>query len=94
MLDTRPKLLEDPGAEHAVLDESIKHDYSTSDNGIVPLGRRQPLWHLAGLWTTFAAGFSFLFLGFELHDGHSLPDVLGITAIGFGFYAAYAMFAA
>jgi len=93
-LDTRPKLQEDPSAEHAVLDESIKHDYSTSDNGIVPLGRRRPLWHFAGLWTTFAAGFSFLFLGFELHDGHSLPEVLGITAIGFGSYVVYAMFAA
>jgi purine-cytosine permease-like protein len=93
-LESWPKLLERPGREHAALDESIKHDYSTSDNGIVPLDRRQPLWHFAGLWTTFAAGFSFLFLGFELHDGHSLPKVLGITALGFGFYAAYAMVAA
>jgi hypothetical protein len=35
------------------------------------------------LWTTFAAGFSFLFLGFELHDGHSLASVLGISVLGF-----------
>ena len=82
------------GVEHVVLEESIQHDYSTSDTGIVPLDRRRPLWHFAGLWTTFAAGFSFLFLGFELHDGHSLPDVLGISVLGYGLYVAYAMFAA
>src|SRR6266540_1904125 len=80
--------------EHGVLEESISHDYSTSENGIVPLDKRRPLWHFTSLWTTFAAGFSFLFLGFELHDGHSLPEVLGITAIGFGSYVVYAMFAA
>jgi purine-cytosine permease-like protein len=91
---SRLKLREDPGGEHAVLDESIEHDYSTSDNGIVPLDRRKPLWHFAGLWTTFAAGFSFLFLGFELHDGHSLAEALGIALIGFALYAVYAMFAA
>ncbi len=77
---------------HGVLEESISHDYSTSENGIVPLDRRRPLWHFAGLWTTFAAGFSFLFLGFELHDGHSLPSVVGISAFGFALYVAYAMF--
>ncbi|HEX6678744.1 MAG TPA: hypothetical protein VF486_27475 [Actinomycetes bacterium] len=93
-MGTRLKPREDAGAEHAVLDESIEHDYSTSDNGIVPLDRRRPLWHFAGLWTTFTAGFSFLFLGFELHDGHSLVEALGITVIGFGLYVAYAMFAA
>ena len=50
------------------------------------------MWHFGALWTTFAAGFSFLFLGFELHDGHSLPSVLAIAVIGYGLYAAYAMF--
>jgi hypothetical protein len=62
------ELKQDFEFERTVLDESIRHDYSTSDTGIVPLSRRRPLWHFAGLWTTFAAGFSFLFLGFELHD--------------------------
>jgi purine-cytosine permease-like protein len=88
------ELKQDLEFERTVLDESIRHDYSTSDTGIVPLSRRRPLWHFAGLWTTFAAGFSFLFLGFELHDGHSLPSVVGITVLGFGFYVAYAMFGA
>jgi purine-cytosine permease-like protein len=87
-------LREDLGFEREVLDESIAHDYSTSATGIVPLSRRRPLWHFASLWTTFSAGFSFLFLGFELHDGHSLASVAAITIVGFGFYAAYAMFGA
>jgi purine-cytosine permease-like protein len=86
---TRP-----PDADHAVLAESIKHDYSTSESGVVPLTTRRPIWHFAGLWTTFTAGFGFLFLGFELHEGHSLAEVVGITALGFGCYVAYAMFAA
>jgi len=88
------ELREDLEFEREVLDESIRHDYSTSTIGIVPLTRRRPLWHFTGLWTTFAAGFSFLFLGFELHDGRSLASVALITALGFGFYTAYAMFGA
>src|SRR2546427_7268825 len=80
--------------EREALDASIRHDYSTSDTGIVPLDRRRPLWHFAGLWTTFAAGFSFLFLGFELHGGNSIGRVIGITILGYGLYMAYAMFGA
>jgi purine-cytosine permease-like protein len=82
------------GGGREVLDESIRHDYSTSERGVVPLDRRRPLWHFAGLWTTFAAGFSFLFLGFELHDGHSLASAAGISTLGFVLYVAYAMFGA
>ena len=54
------------------------------------------MWHFAGLWTTFAAGFSFLFLGFELYDGgHSLGcDGRGSRCSAFGIYVAYAMFGA
>jgi purine-cytosine permease-like protein len=80
--------------ERHELDASIKHDYSTSDTGIVPLTRRRPMWHFASLWTTFAAGFSFLFLGFELHDGNSLARVFGITVLGYALYVAYAMIGA
>src|SRR5207248_4756823 len=83
---------EDLAFERETLDESIKHDYSTSDTGIVPLNRRRPMWHFMGLWTTFVAGFSYMFLGFEIHDGgHSLASTIGITLLGFGLYAAYAM---
>src|ERR1041385_4257211 len=86
------ELRDDLAFERATLDESVKHDYSTSDTGIVPLDRRRPMWHFLGLWTTFVAGFSYMFLGFELHDGgHSLAATVGITAFGYGLYIAYAM---
>src|ERR671938_1436926 len=85
-------LRDDLAFERATLDESVRHDYSTSDTGIVPLDRRRPMWHFMGLWTTFVAGFSYMFLGFELHDGgHSLAATVGITALGYGLYVAYAL---
>jgi purine-cytosine permease-like protein len=90
--DVDEELRHDLAFERATLDESIKHDYSTADTGIVPLDRRRPMWHFAGLWTTFVAGFSYMFLGFEIHDGgHSLATTAAITLIGYGFYVAYAM---
>src|SRR5438876_5821449 len=80
--------------ERTELDASIKHDYSTSDTGIVPLDRRRPIWHFAGLWASFAAGFSFLFVGTELYaGGHDLGSSAGITALGIGIYVAYALVA-
>src|SRR4051795_7487250 len=86
-------LREDLAYERAALDESVRHDYSTSDTGIVPLNRRRPLWHFLGVWATFVAGFSYMFLGFELHDGgQSLAKTIGITLLGYGLYTAYAMF--
>src|SRR5437588_10358426 len=88
-----PELREDLAFERETLDESIRHDYSTSDTGIVPLNRRRPMWHFMGLWTTFVAGFSYMFLGFEIHDGgHSLATTVGITLLGYGIYIAYALF--
>src|SRR5918912_974657 len=87
-----PEIRDDLAFERETLDESIRHDYSTSDVGIVPLGRRRPMWHFMGLWTTFVAGFSYMFLGFELHDGgHSLASTVGITVLGYGLYVAYAL---
>src|ERR671934_218355 len=87
-----PEIREDLTFEREVLDESIRHDYSTSDTGIVPLNRRRPMWHFMGLWTTFVAGFSYMFLGFEIHDGgHSLASTVGITIFGYALYVAYAM---
>src|SRR5207237_10439340 len=83
---------EDLAFERETLDESIKHDYSTPEMGIVPLNRRRPMWHFMGLWTTFVAGFSYMFLGFEIHDGgHSLASTVGITILGYALYVAYAM---
>src|SRR5919201_1462133 len=87
-----PEIREDLTFEREVLDESIRHDYSTSGTGIVPLDRRRPMWHFMGLWTTFVAGFSYMFLGFEIHDGgHSLASTVGITLLGYGLYVAYAL---
>ncbi len=92
MTEHQQDLSPDLAYERATLDESIKHDYSTAETGIVPLDRRRPMWHFAGLWTTFVAGFSYMFLGFEIHDGgHSLAATVGITILGYGLYVAYAM---
>src|SRR6266849_9015199 len=89
------ELKQDLGFERAVLDESIRHDYSTSDTGIVPLSRRRPLWHFAGLWTTFAAGFSYLFVGFTVHDaGFTLASTIGAGLLAIVIYVAYGMLAA
>ena len=92
MTEHEVDLRSDLALERATLDESIKHDYSTAETGIVPLERRRPMWHFAGLWTTFVAGFSYMFLGFEIHDGgHGLASTVGITIFGYGLYVAYAM---
>jgi purine-cytosine permease-like protein len=78
--------------EREELERSIRHDYSTSETGIVPLDKRRPMWHFAGLWTTFVAGFSYMVLGFEIHDGgYSLASTVGIAALGYGLYVAYAV---
>src|SRR5438093_1838118 len=84
-------LREDLAFERATLDESVRHDYSTSDTGIVPLDRRRPMWHFMGLWTTFVAGFSYMVLGFEIYDGgFSLAKTIGVTILGYAIYVAYA----
>jgi cytosine permease len=89
------ELRRDVEYEREVLGESIKHDYSTTRAGIVPLNRRRPLWHFAGLWITFFSGFSYLFVGFEIHDGgNSLLSTVAITLIGAAIYLTYALFAA
>src|SRR5919201_1390466 len=85
------ELRRDVEFERQELGSSIKHDYSTSDTGIVPLDRRRPMWHFMGLWTTFVAGFSYMFLGFEIYAGNSLARTIGIPALGYGLYIAYAM---
>ena len=88
-------LTSDLQSERAVLQESIRHDYSTSETGIVPLNRRRPLWHFAGLWTTFAAGFSYLFVGFTVHDaGYSLLATIGACLLSILIYVSYAMLGA
>ncbi len=77
------------------LEESIAHDYSTSETGVVPLDRRRPIWHFAGIWMTFSAGFSFLFVGTQIYaGGHSLASTILILAIGILSYLIYGMLSA
>ncbi len=81
---------EDLEFEREELTASIEHDYSTR---IVPLDHRRPMWHFIGLWTTFVAGFSYMVLGFEIYGGgFSLAKTVGVTALGYAIYSAYAVF--
>src|ERR687886_2237092 len=78
--------------ERQELERSIRHDYSTSETGIVPLDRRRPMWHFAGLWTTLVAGFSYMVLGIEIYGGgYGLAATAGIAILGYALYVAYAL---
>src|SRR5919197_2571416 len=77
------------------LAKELEHDYSTSRTGVVPLSERRSLYHFTALWVTLAAGFTYLFLGFQYHDaGYSLPRAVGAGALGAVCYLAYALPAA
>lgn len=77
------------------LTRELEHDYSTSEAGAVPLDRRRSKYHFLALWVTFAAGFTYLFLGFQYHDaGYSLGKSVGVGALGALAYLAYALPAA
>jgi purine-cytosine permease-like protein len=79
----------------AELAGDLRHDYSTSAAGAVPADRRRSQYHFIALWVTFAAGFTYLFLGFQYHDaGYSLWKSVGIGALGALAYLAYALPAA
>jgi purine-cytosine permease-like protein len=73
---------------------AIRHDFSTSENGVVPVRARRPRWHMTALWTTFAANFSFVFLGVALYSGgYGLAATVGIALLGCSLYIGYALFA-
>jgi purine-cytosine permease-like protein len=77
------------------LARELTHDYSTSRTGIVPLDERRSLYHFVALWVTLAAGFTYLFLGFQYHDaGYSLGKAVAAGALGAVAYLAYALPAA
>ena len=79
----------------SVLERSVEHDYSTSSTGVVPLSQRRSRFHFLSLWITLAAGFTYLFLGFQYHDaGYSLGKAVGAGAIGAIAYLIYALPAA
>jgi purine-cytosine permease-like protein len=77
------------------LSDDVEHDYSTSDGGVVPLAKRRSQYSFVALWVTFAAGFTYLFLGFQYHDaGYSLLRAISAGALGALAYLAYALPAA
>jgi purine-cytosine permease-like protein len=77
------------------LTKDLAHDYSTSTFGVVPLDRRRSRYHFLALWVTLAAGFTYLFLGFQYHDaGYSLGKAIAAGALGGLAYLAYALPAA
>ena len=76
----------------AELTKELVHDYSTSSTGVVPLDERRSRYHFIALWVTLAAGFTYLFLGFQYHDaGYPLGKAVGAGALGAVAYLAYAL---
>src|SRR5919197_2105520 len=77
------------------LEKELLHDYSTSSTGIVPLSERRSLYPFLAMWVTLAAGFTYLFLGFQFHDaGYPLAKAVLAGALGAFFYLCYALPAA
>jgi purine-cytosine permease-like protein len=73
----------------------VRHDYSTRGAGPVPRGERRSRYHFLALWVTLAAGFTYLFLGFQYHDaGYSLARAVTAGAAGGTVYLGYALPAA
>ena len=74
------------------LEKEFAHDYSTSGTGIVPRGERRSLYHFIALWITLAAGFTYLFLGFQFYAaGYSLAKTVGVGLLAAACYLAYAL---
>ncbi|HET6869751.1 MAG TPA: cytosine permease [Solirubrobacteraceae bacterium] len=88
-------LAEVPGGVDELRKE-VKHDYSSSHDGIVPLSVRRGTWtHHVPLWVTLYAGFSYMALGSELYTyGYGLGRLLGVVAVSALCYLAYAIPAA
>lgn len=79
----------------SAVEAGVEHDYSTSRTGVVPLTARRSRWHFLSLWITLAAGFTYLFLGFQYHDaGYSFWQAIAAGAVGAVAYLAYALPAA
>jgi len=74
------------------LSKELLHDYSTGSTGVVPRSERRSLYHFLALWVTLAAGFTYLFLGFQYHDsGYTLSKAVAAGALGAFFYLCYAL---
>ncbi len=70
----------------------VKHDYSSSHDGVVPLSARRGTWsHHVPLWITLYAGFSYMALGSELYSlGYGLSKMLLIVLVSSVCYLLYA----
>ncbi len=77
---------------HEELRLEIKHDYSSSHDGVVPLSARRGTWsHHVPLWITLYAGFSYMALGSELYSfGYDLRRMLLIVLVSSVCYLLYA----
>lgn len=78
------------------LRQEVKHDYSSSHDGVVPLEARKGTWtHHVPLWITLYAGFSYMTLGSELYGfGYGLGRMLLVVAVSSTCYLLYAIPAA
>jgi purine-cytosine permease-like protein len=71
---------------------AARHDYSDSRTGVVPLDRRRSRYHFLALWITLAAGFTYLFLGFQFYAaGYSLARCVLAGVVGAAAYLLYAI---
>ena len=85
----------DLALERETLRESVAHDFTTTESGIVPLDRRRSAVTLGAVWLVLEAGWVYIFTGFALFQaGLSLLNTTIDLLIGAAFYFAYSMVAA
>jgi purine-cytosine permease-like protein len=83
------------GFSRAEMAAQLTGDYSAAQSEPVPAAARRPMWHLAALWITLAAGLPELALGFWYYQaGYPLARAVAAGAAGGGCYLAYALPAA
>jgi len=83
------------GFSRAEMAAQVTDDYSAAQSEPVPAAARRPMWHLAALWITMAAGLPELALGFWYYQaGYPLARAVAAGAAGGGCYLAYALPAA
>jgi purine-cytosine permease-like protein len=85
----------DLALERETLRESVAHDFTTTESGIVPLDRRRSAVTLGAVWLVLEAGWVYIFTGFALFQaGLNLAETSLDLLLGVVFYFAYSMVAA
>src|ERR1700726_4751573 len=98
--DARPLAVGNKGEsdlalERETLRESVAHDFTTTESGIVPLDRRRSAVTLGAVWLVLEAGWVYIFTGFALFQaGLNLAETSLDLLLGVAFYFAYSMVAA